>query len=499
MLKKSFLVANVVVLVAAGCAVGPDFKQPVASLPSSWTQSVGERHDDVPSYPVSSGIDDKWWAAFNDAELIRLEERVTTLNLDVKSATARLTESRAEQIIAGSSQYPVISGNASLSRKEISKNVVDDIFGSTSQGGSGTAFGNAGVGLGPFNLWRAGFDASWEIDLWGRARRVVEAANASYQEQEDVRRGVLLSSLAETARDYIQLRGVQVELRIADDSVRIAEDSEKITRERHVNGFTTELDVENAAAQVADNKAIIPQLQQQEAHLLNDLSLLLGEPPGSLSNELSQKTPIPPVPPQVPVGLPAELARRRPDIRQAEAALHEATASIGVAVANFYPRVTLTGSVGLEALTFPRWGDWNSRQFAIGPAVYLPIFQGGKLKGVLELRKGQQQVAAINYEKTVLQAWHDVDNALTQFRKEQQRRDQLVHEVEHDQRALLLAREQYKAGLVTFLNVLDDERSLLLSRRALTQSTTTISTDLVALYKALGGGWESTYADEASR
>jgi NodT family efflux transporter outer membrane factor (OMF) lipoprotein len=299
--------------------------------------------------------------------------------------------------------------------------------------------------------------------------------------------------LAEVARDYLSLRGTQTELRIQRQNLGTAQESLRLTRERAAGGLTTDLDVANATAQVASTEAQIPALQQQEAEQINALSFLLGDTPGALRAELATFKPVPPVPPEVPIGLPSELARRRPDIREAEAQLHAATADIGVAVANFYPQVTLSGSLGIQALQFKDLANWGARQYAIGPGITLPIFRGGELRGTLELRKAQQQEAAVNYQRTVLQAWHDVDNALTAYADEQRRRASLGVAVQQNQRALALARDRYAQGLADFLQVLDAQRSLLAAEQQYARSTTTVSTNLVQLYKALGGGWETTF------
>jgi NodT family efflux transporter outer membrane factor (OMF) lipoprotein len=207
---------------------------------------------------------------------------------------------------------------------------------------------------------------------------------------------------------------------------------------------------------------------------------------------------VPPVPPQVPIGLPSELARRRPDIREAEAQLHAATADIGVAVADFYPKVTLDGSIGLQALKFKDLGSWNARQYGLGPTISLPIFEGGRLRATLALRRVEQQEAALNYQQTVLQAWHDVDNALTAYAAEQKRLDALREAVLQNRRAVDLSRQRYTQGVADFLNVLDAERSLLQAQLQLADSTTTVSQNLVQLYKALGGGWEKDYPVETA-
>jgi NodT family efflux transporter outer membrane factor (OMF) lipoprotein len=216
----------------------------------------------------------------------------------------------------------------------------------------------------------------------------------------------------------------------------------------------------------------------------------LGQPPNALRAELVTAKSIPPVPPRVPVGLPSELARRRPDIRQAEAQLHAATADIGVAEANFYPSLSLTGSFGLQSLQFKNAFNLNSKQYALGPGLTIPIFEGGQLRSTLQLRKAQQQEAAVNFQKTVLQAWHDVDNALTAYQAEQTRRDELVGAVAENRRALGLAQSRYQQGVADFLTVLVAQTNLLAAEQQLASSTTTVSSNLVALYKALGGGWE---------
>jgi NodT family efflux transporter outer membrane factor (OMF) lipoprotein len=309
----------------------------------------------------------------------------------------------------------------------------------------------------------------------------------------------LLSVVAEVARDYVQLRGTQTQLAIANDNIRTEQQSLQLTQDRFHGGLTTELDVANAAAQLQTTQAQVPQLEQQQAAGINALSFLLGEAPNALEAELITPGAVPPVPPRVPVGVPSELARRRPDILQAEAQLHSATADIGVAVADFYPKVTLDGSLGLQALKAKDLGNWAARQYGLGPTISLPIFEGGRLRATLELRKVEQQEAALNYQQTVLQAWHDVDNALTAYAAEQRRHDALQGAVEQNRRALDLSRQRYTQGVADFLNVLDAERALLSAQLQLADSSTTVSSNLVQLYKALGGGWEPTFPIETAQ
>jgi NodT family efflux transporter outer membrane factor (OMF) lipoprotein len=347
------------------------------------------------------------------------------------------------------------------------------------------------VRIEPFEAYQYGFDAAWEVDLWGRVARSVESADSSMDASAEEQRAVLLSNLAEVARDYMELRGAQARLQIARDNLKIAQDNQHLVRQRAEGGMTTDLDVANASAQVATTAAEIPSLEQQEAQLINALSLLLGQPPQALAAELHQAQPVPPVPPTVPVGLPSELARRRPDIREAEAQLHAATADIGVAVASFYPSFLLSGSMGIQALRTTSLFNWSALQYAFGPTLNIPIFEGGRLKATLELRKAQQREAAVKYQQVVLKAWHEVDNALTAYETEQRRREQLTEAVRENARALALAQSRYREGVANFLDVLVAQRSLLATQQLLALSTTQVSGNLVAIYKALGGGWET--------
>ncbi len=510
-------------MMLAGCAVGPDFKKPSLFAPASWFAS----HPKPPA-PISvvtaAPLDPAWWSVFNDAELTSLESRVAEANLDVRTSTLRLAESRAQRRIAQADQFPQINGNGSYTREKASnRGLLSFLSGgsstattnssSTAIGPTGTAAENAtsangaeggfgvvpapgdttGRGSPPFNLWQYGFDASWELDLWGRVRREIEGADASLEASADARRNSLLSVLAEVARDYINLRGNQTILAILNQNIESERASLTLTRQRYAGGVTTELDADNAAAQLATTQAQRPQVQQQIAEQINALSFLLAETPGALTAELATPAPVPPVPPTVPVGLPSELARRRPDIRQAEAQLHSATADVGVAVADFFPRITLSGSLSLQALQFKNLGTWDARQYALGPSITLPIFEGGRLRGTLRLRQAQQQEAAISYQSTVLQALHDVDNALTAYADEQRRQQDLQQAVTSSARALYLARARYVAGVTDFLNTLEAQRTLLDAQQQAADSTVTLSMNLVQLYKALGGGWETRY------
>ena len=497
---------------AGGCAVGPDFHKPATWTPPHWagpgaTPPTGPATGRVTSDISDATPDPAWWDVFHDAELSALERRVASQNLSVAIATARLAQSRAQLRIAGAERYPGLSAAGSYTRAQYStkmlQRIVSDV-GKTPQvqqalggqlGGASLADESGQLSIPLFDQWKDSIDATWEVDLWGRVRRQYEAAGADMQASDEERRGVLTARMAELARDYMALREAQTQLHILLDNRDTAARTLELSRQRNRAGLVTELDVESAQSQLDATTARIPQTEQQIALQINALSLLLGEPPAALAGELLKAEAIPPVPPRVPAGVPSELARRRPDIRQAEAQLHAATAQVGEAVAEFYPRVTIDAGFGFQSLSFRDLGFWNARAWNVGPSITLPIFQGGRLRGQLELRKSAQQEAAISYRQTVLGAWHEVDNALTAYRDEQMRRDSLAREVAADQRGLDLARDQYRHGMVTFLTVLDAERRILGAQTDLASSTATLSTDLVQLYSALGGGWETTFPD----
>ncbi|WP_175772565.1 efflux transporter outer membrane subunit [Paraburkholderia phenazinium] len=463
----------------ASCAVGPDFRRPEAALPQRWTPAAPQAAATPPSRVADGSLDPQWWNAFNDPELSSLIARVATTNLDVKVATARLTEARAARRIVGADAAPSVNGSASYEHARGSQNGLVDISGLN--------------GKADYNVWQPGLDASWELDLWGRVRREIESADASVEASADLRRDLLLAALAETASDYVQLRGVQAEQAIVQQNLEIARHSLELTRVRFADGVATQLEISEARGQVGTIEAQQPLLENRRLRLVNALGFLLGLPPRALEAELQAVKPIPPVPPRVPAGLPSELAERRPDIRQAEARLHAATADIGVAVGDFYPRVTLSGNLSLQAMHLGDLAEWSSRVFGVGPSLTVPIFEGGRLKGQLALRKAQQQEAMIQFQRTVLKAWHEVDDAMSDYDTRQLRRDKLAETVEQDRIALDNAQRQYVAGATDFLNVLTVQRDLLATQQAWVASSTDVSVSLVSLFKALGGGWETTF------
>ncbi len=493
----------------AGC-VGPNFVPPIPATADSRTFLDTGRavRTPVAVLPGTTGAptDVAWWASFKDAELSRLEARVADRNLDVRTATLRIAQSRANVASTASQALPTLNGTFQDYRQQFSQNGLFSLVPIQSlagAGGGGGAAGGGGANLSQanrivtgFNNYVIGFDAAWELDLWGRVARSIEAADAQYAMNEDMRRDTLVSMTAELARDYVSLRGTQELIRIAKDNLKVDQEIFNVTKVRQDKGLVTGLDVEQAASQVESVRAQIPTLEAQEIQQINMISFLLDEPPLGLSAELITPKAVPRNPPRVPLGLPSELARRRPDIREAEAQLHAATANIGVAIAEFYPSVRLNADPTLQALDPKNIFKGTSLQYMqVGPSVTLPIFQGGRLKANLTMMEKSQQQAAIAYHRAVLNAWHDVVNQLTSYRTEQQRRDRLLAQVGHARQALAFARSRYDQGVADFTTLLQNAQTVLTAEQQLAQSTTNISTDLVALYKALGGGWELTYPD----
>ncbi|PWB33683.1 RND transporter [Pseudomonas sp. SDI] len=456
------------------CTLGADFSAPANDAGLAWPPL---QQAAAPSQPHAAALDVRWWQGFNDAQLSALIERVVGRNLDLQVASARLLQRRAARQSIASERYPSVDLAGGVSRARNSADGLADPSGHN--GGSA------------YSLWQGDFVAGWELDLWGRVRREVEAADASVEVAENDRRGVLLSLLAQTARDYLQLRAVQATLAVVRDNLEVARHSLRLSQSRLADGVATQLDVAQAAAQVASVQARLPALEDREAQLINAIGLLLGEPPRSVQAELSQPLGLPQPPQRFALGLPSELAARRPDIRAASARLHAATASIGVAKADFYPRIRLSGSAGLQSLQLADFGNWSARRLAIGPQLNLPLFEGGRLSGVLKLREAQQQEAALDYQHVVLRAWHEIDNVLRLYNASQLRRDLLDEAVRQNRIALDTAQRQYVEGAVDFLNVLTVQGALLANQEQWVESSAAVSLAMVGLYQSIGGGWQA--------
>jgi multidrug efflux system outer membrane protein len=468
-------------LLAAACSVGPDYQEPVLTVPAGWNEAQ-QKGVDTRAAELA-----RWWTAFEDPLLSSLIERAVQSNLDLRVAEGRVREARASRAVVASGAWPTVDAAGSYTRSRTSENAL----GVPSQNaGPGGAVGGSGFKL-ERNLFTAGFDANWEIDVFGGVRRSVEAADATIEATEYDRRDVLVTLLGDVARNYIDLRGAQRRLAVARDNLKTQQDSLDLTRVRFDAGLASDLDVARAEAQLNTTASQIPTLESVLKGAAYNLDLLLGLSPGALWREVEKEVAIPQLPAEVLVGLPSDLLRRRPDIRFAERRLASATALVGSAVAELFPKFFLIGSLGLQSISASDWFSGGSRFWSIGPTVSWPIFDAGRIRASIEIRNAQQEQALSEYEKTVLTALGDVEKSLVNYAQEQIRYRTLNDAVTANRRAVTMAQELYIRGLNDYLNVLDTQRALYVTETELALSEATMASNLVALYKALGGGWET--------
>jgi len=473
MKPNRLLLLALLAVVAGGCAVGPNYQRPVVNTPARWSEPLAGGETNAPVSLTG------WWKNFHDPELDSLVDRAVQSNFNLRIAKARVREARAEYSIAAANLWPSANASSSYARTETSHH--QPVLGSLPIP-PGVPFEN--------NVYQAGFDASWEIDVFGGKRRAAEAAGDEVAASEFGQRAILITLLGDVARDYIDVRGYQRRLAIARENIKAQEQALAIAQDRFTNGLSSDLDVQQAATLLATTKAEVPTLETSVQISIHRLGVLLGQPPGALLAELSKTEPIPPAPPIVPVGLPSELLLRRPDVQRVERQLAAATANIGVAKADLFPKFYLTGLAGFESVSADDWFTAGSRLWSIGPTVQWRIFDAGRIRANIQAQDARQEQALDAYQQTVLTAFEDVENALVSYAKEQTRRRSLEDAVTSSRQSLQLAQKLYKNGLTDFINVLDAERSLYQAQDALVQSDRTVSTDVVALYKSLGGGWE---------
>jgi outer membrane protein, multidrug efflux system len=485
--------ASLVMLVCAlvGCTVGPRFVRPKADVPPQWSATAVRRSERASTITTDAAHTAGWWTSFKDPLLSSLLERCAAANLDVREAALRIEESRAERAVTAAGLWPSLAANAGYTRERFSDNTPDGAIFSVA--GSGRIPGlPPGVSItNPYNQYQLGLTASWELDLFGAVRRSIEAADADTETSVESAHDVLVSLLSDAAGAYIDLRGAQLRRSIVTASLATERDLLELTRDRRDAGLTSDLDVENAASEARATEAQLPGIERTITQDINDLSRLMSRPPDALRSELEQPRAVPPVPPAVPIGLPADLARRRPDIRRTEASLHAATARVGVAVANLFPSLTLSAEGGLQSEGLSQLIKTASRFGSLGPTLELPLFEGGALRATVRLQEVRAKEAAVDYARTVLGALHEVENALAAYGADQDRRVSLTAAVEASRTALTLARQRYESGVASFIDVLDAERTEQQNELSLADANTAVSTDLVLLYKTLGGGWET--------
>jgi NodT family efflux transporter outer membrane factor (OMF) lipoprotein len=461
-----------IILILSGCAaVGPDYIRPDFSAPAVW-------HTPLQGGLIAEEKDPEdlvvWWRTFNDPLLSRLIERAVAGNLDLKKARSRVREARARRGLAKSDLFPKLDGSGSTTWSRFSED---------------TGSGKTG------DLYAAGFDAGWELDIFGGLRRSLEAAESDLQATQEDWRNVLVSLLAEVALNYIDLRTSQVQIAVAEENLEAQSETYQLTQWRYEAGLSDELAVQQARYSLENTRSLIPALRTRLEETMNRIAVLLGEQPGKVHQELEKREPIPVTPLNVAVGVPADLLRRRPDVRQAERQLAAQTARIGVATAELYPKFTLSGSIGLEALSLGTLssGIWT---LAGGPKITWAIFKAGAIRQNIEVQSALQEQYLMAYEAAVLTALEEVENALVAYAEVQQRRQSLSEATQAARKAVELAQHKYRAGLTDFNNVLDAQRSLLSFQEQLAQNEGNVTSNLVRLYKTLGGGWTSMAIDK---
>jgi NodT family efflux transporter outer membrane factor (OMF) lipoprotein len=459
------LTTMLLALAFGGCKVGPNYKPPKTQSPPAWsgaTQAAAAGDTRLTTNTVELA---QWWTRFQDPKLTELVQAALRTNLDVRLAQALLREARALRGKDAGGLWPSLAATGSATR-------------------TGTMHGNS------TGFLQAGATAAWNLDVFGGTRRQLESDDAAIEAARDNIYGAEVTLVSEVALDYFQVRSAQEQIAIAQTNLQSEVHTAQVTRLKGAAGFVSGLDQANADAEVATTAATIPPLETIIQQNIFALSILLARPPADLLEELSKPGAVPPTPPEVPVGLPSDLLRRRPDIRAAEANLHQAAALIGVAVADFYPQFSLTGSLNYQSSIARDLFAGPNGVYSGGPQVNWPIFSGGAMISNLRLQKAATDAAYLTYQKVVLAALADVESNLVAFAKEWDHRKALSEAVIKNRRALDLSQKLYQAGTLEFLSVLDAERSLLASETALAQSRQAISSDLANIYRALGGGWE---------
>lgn len=512
-------VVSTLTLALAGCVVGPDYRPPETHLPERWS---GAAPNVATTQPAALA---QWWTAFDDPVLNTLVERAVRSNRTLRAAAARVGQARAERAIAGADLWPRLEAAGSYAHEGESRNrrpakprdswgrrlrdaVVDEAADEYFNGSFDAAEFVGDVAarpvsdaltrpdearLGPrgLNRFAVALDASWEIDVFGRVRRSQEAAAAEAAAAEEDYRDVLAILLFDVARAYVEARGCQQRIAIARENIAAQQETLRLARFQCDGGFGSELDVAQAETQLASTRAALTLLETSFRHTIHQVSLLLGEVPDATLAELSPEAPIPPAPPEIPLGLPSDLLRLRPDIRRCERRLAAATARVGVATADLFPRFSLTGTFGSESHDVRHILDSRSLFWSVGPAVSWPVFTGGRVRANIEVQSAVQQQALAEYEETILTALKEVEDALCAYRSERVRHEYLAEAVAAARRAVSLATAQYNEGVSDFLAVVDSERSLHAVEDRLVQSQTALTLHTIRLFKALGGGWES--------
>ena len=485
--------APLLALMLGGCVVGPNYRTPETVPPARYGETAPDQAN------AQGGSVAGWWHSYSDPELDRLVDIALADGLDIKTAATRIAQARAQERVARSSLFPQLNANGQVESQRFSKNsgfssLASALGGGQTGGttGAGGQSGGGGIALpgGFVTTYSLGFDASWELDLFGGAQRQLQGARARTEAAEWNARDAQISLIAEVVDDYFQMRLAQAREAVARDEVARQSRSLQIMGETSRVGLVPEGDTIRQRAQLAQAQASIGPIVAEGKSEMHAIAVLLGKTPDSMILELSRPGAALPVPPSVPPGLPSDLLRRRPDIRAAERDLAAATADIGVAVADLYPKISLTGMADLISTSLSNLFSIDSLQVTGSARASFPILDFGRRKGVVAQRKAAANEAYYRYQQTILRALKDVEDALIRIRTEQQRNAALRSGVADAQRGVAAVGARYRTGLVDLTSVLDAQQSVLQDRDQLAQSDAALRRDLVSLYKALGGGWE---------
>lgn len=480
------------VVALQGCKVGPNFVPPHEPVPDRY---AGAATAQTPQVSSDSPPESFWWREFHDPELDKLVDQTAKGNLDLKASYLRIVEARTQVQSARAQGLPSLNASAAYTREQLGLAGILKEKG-ISAGPNASAMEQqliAGLEK-PVNLYQLGFDASWEIDLFGKVRRSVEAAEAQSAGAVESRNDLLVSLEAEVVQTYFQLRAAQVLRQITLDLIAEQSEVTELTDNRYIHGLAGETDVDSARGQLASLKSQLPPYDLTIASSKHALAVLTGQTPESMDAQFGEKGELPPLPGRIPVGLPSTLARRRPDIRNAEAALHAATAEVGVSVASLFPDISLAGTYGLRNVGTGDLFAWQSRFYTFGPTVSVPIFHGGALVANVRLSRAQAAEAALSYRKTVLNALQEVEDGLSAVRQDELRTAALRETVDADHEAVQIDLDSYRHGVISYISVLTAQLQEVQARQQLAQGMLAQSSDLVKLYKALGGGWEDAPA-----
>jgi multidrug efflux system outer membrane protein len=473
-----------VALVFSSCVQGKDYQRPPVEVPDGWSHVT---KDADTSKTSDQQPEAEWWKAFENKELSSLIQQALRQNHDVKRAIARVLEGRASVMSAAAGLYPQMNLSSSYSNIAISENTLAGLRLATQQQPGPQVFATPGTS---FDLWNSALDLRWEMDFWGRIRRGREAAAADAQAIEQDARAVALTLVSDVGQSYFRIRELDEQLDIAKRTLAVRQEYLEIIRKRASAGLASELDVKRTEVLVAEAGGLIPDLARIRTVESHRLEVLIGMSPGSL--DLDSKplhTVI--VQPNIPVGLPSQLLERRPDILQAEATLVASNARIGQARAYFFPTLSITGQGGLQSVEFSNWFTGGSSNYSIGPSIILPIFQGGTNLARLDSAESRHVQMLENYQQTILQAFREVADLLTSLRARAEQLARQREQLSAAQEAMRLAGVRYRKGLVTYLDVLDAQRTALTAESQLVITERTRLTDMVGLFKALGGGWTS--------